>query len=187
MVHWPNNPPVRFEPLLSIPKGDPANVSRFSMGSHTGTHMDAPHHFIEDGLSIDRIPLDATIGPARLIEIADEESVKRAELEQYAPQPGERLLIKTRNSSRCWTTDSFVEDFVYVSADAATYLAECGIRSLGVDYLSVGGYFHDGAATHQALLGANVWIIEGLNLSEIQPGLYDLIGLPLKIRGGDGA
>lgn len=187
MAHWPNNPPVRIEPVMSIPKGDTANVSLLSMGSHTGTHMDSPHHFFEDGVSIDRMPLEATVGPARVIEIADDESVTRAELEQHSPRRGERLLIKTQNSTRCWTTDTFVEDFVYVSADAATYLAECGIRTLGVDYLSVGGYFHDGVATHHALLGAGIWVVEGLNLSQVRPGSYDMVGLPLKIRGGDGA
>jgi arylformamidase len=95
--------------------------------------------------------------------------------------------VKTRNSSRCWRTDTFVEDFVYISQEAARYLAELGARTVGVDYLSVGGYERDGVETHQALLEAGIWVIEGLDLSQVQPGIYELICLPLKIARGDGA
>ena len=96
-------------------------------------------------------------------------------------------MFKTLNSERCWQSDTFVEDFVYVSAEAAGFLVECGVRTVGVDYLSVGGYFRDGQETHQTLLRAGVWIIEGLNLGAVQPGVYDLICLPLRIAGSDGA
>jgi kynurenine formamidase len=102
-------------------------------------------------------------------------------------QPGERVLFKTVNSLRCWQTDDFVEDFVYIAHEAAQYLATIGVQTVGVDYLSVGGYRVDGQATHQALLAAGIWIIEGLDLSQSRPGTYDLVCLPLRIVGGDGA
>lgn len=187
MAHWPDNPAVRIERMMSMDRGDAANVSVISMGSHTGTHMDAPIHFVRGGEGIDMLPLDATIGPARVLAIGDAVAITRAELEPHNIQRGERILFKTRNSDRVWNTDDFVEDFVYISAEAAQYLAERGARTVGVDYLSVGGYTKDGPETHHALLGAGIWIIEGLNLAAIEPGAYELICLPLKIVGGDGA
>jgi len=187
MAHWPDNPPVEIERVMSIERGDAANVSKLSFGAHTGTHMDAPLHFLRDGISIDQMPLSATMGRARVIEISDPESVKPAELEPYGIQLGERVLFKTRNSQHCWHTDTFVKDFVYISREAAVYLAKLQVQTVGVDYLSVGGFFKDGAETHHALLGAGIWIIEGLNLSQVQTGDYDLLCLPLKLRGSEGA
>jgi len=187
MVHWPDDPAVEIERVMNINFGDPCNVSKISMGVHTGTHMDAPIHFIEDGKSIDSMPLDATIGRARVLEISDPEAVKVDELDPYYIQPGERILLKTKNSQRCWGRDTFVEDFVYISHDAAQYLAERQIQAVGVDYLSVGGYSKDGPETHHALLSAGIWIIEGLNLAQVQAGSYELVCLPLKIVGCDGA
>ena len=187
MVHWPDNPPVSIERALAIERGDAANVSQLSMGVHTGTHMDAPIHFFPAGKGIDAMPLTAAIGRARVIEISDPESIKPEELRPHQIQPGERILFKTRNSARCWPTNDFVEDFVYISSAAAQYLAEQKVQTVGVDYLSVGGFFKDGAETHHALLGAGIWIIEGLNLSNVRPGFVELICLPLKIEGSDGA
>jgi arylformamidase len=187
MAHWPDNPPVRIERMLDQEKGDAATVSKLSLGAHTGTHMDAPVHFLPHGEGIDTLPLAAMIGPTRVIAITDDESIKRHELEQHAIRRDERVLFKTQNSVRCWQTEAFVEDFVYIAAEAALYLAEVGVRTVGVDYLSVGGFTRDGEPTHRALLSANVCIIEGLNLSQVEPGQYELICLPLKIRGADGA
>jgi arylformamidase len=187
MVHWPDNPPVRIERMLDIERGDVANVSTISLGSHTGTHMDAPIHFVRGGEGMDRMPLDATMGPARVIEIQDPTSIKPDELDPHGIGRGERVLFKTRNSSLPWWTQDFIEDFVYVSREAARYLAERGVRTVGVDYLSVGGFYADGVETHQALLGAGIWVIEGLDLSRVEPGEHELICLPLKVEGGDGA
>src|SRR5579859_1367915 len=187
MAHWPNNPPVSIERTQSIEHGDTANVSLISLGAHTGTHMDAPIHFLRNGAGIDTMPLSATIGRARVIEIHDPESIKTEELLPHQIQPGERILFKTRNSARCWDTNEFVKDFVYISRDAARYLAAQQVQTVGVDYLSVGGFFQDGVETHQALLGAGIWVIEGLNLSNVAPGIVELVCLPLKIVGGDGA
>jgi arylformamidase len=187
MVHWPDNPPVSIERMLAIGHGDVANVSKLSMGAHTGTHMDAPIHFFQAGKGIDTMPLTATIGRARIIEIHDPESIKPEELYPHHIQRGERVLFKTRNSTRCWQTNDFVQDFVYISQEAARYLASQQVQTVGVDYLSVGGYFKDGIETHHALLEAGIWLIEGLNLENVQPGIVELICLPLKIEGCDGA
>jgi len=187
MVHWPDNPSVHIERMMDIEGGDVCNVSKMSLGVHTGTHVDAPLHFVRGGSGIHLVPFDALIGPARVIEITDTHVVTVEELRHHDIQQGERILLKTLNSTRCWQTDDFVEDFVYVEQAAARYLASLPIQTLGVDYLSVGGFARDGAETHQALLTANVWIIEGLNLAAISSGTYELMCLPLKILDSDGA
>jgi arylformamidase len=187
MVHWPDNPPIRVERLLDMERGDACTVSKLSLGVHSGTHVDAPIHFISGGIGIHSAPFGALIGPARVLEIADPESIKVEHLEPYRIQADERILFKTRNSARCWQSDDFFEDFVYVSQDAARYLAARQIQTVGVDYLSVGGFHTDGRETHQALLSAGIWVIEGLNLEAVHPGTYELICLPLRITGCDGA
>lgn len=187
MVHWPDNPAVRIERMLDLSHGDDANVSKLELGAHTGTHMDAPRHFFADGIGLDELPFDATIGLARVIPIEHPQAVYPAELERHNLKAGERILFRTRNSENCWKTDEFVEDFIYISAAAAQFLADRKVRTVGVDYLSVGGFVNDGVETHQILLGAGIWIIEGLNLSAVQPGTYELVCLPLRIAGADGA
>jgi arylformamidase len=187
MVTWPGDPPAHISHALSIERGDPCTVSLLELGAHSGTHMDAPAHFVAGGTGIDTMPLDATIGPARVIVIDDPVSIKIEELEQHAIQTGERVLFKTRNSDRAWEADPFLEDFVYLSAPAAQYLVERQVRLVGIDYLSVGGFQADGVETHQALLSGGVWVIEGLYLGQVRPGEVELICLPIKIAGGDGA
>jgi len=187
MVNWPGDPPARISQALDMERGDPCTVSLLELGAHTGTHMDAPAHFVRGGIGIDALPLDTAIGSARVIAIQDPESIKPEELRRHRLRRGERILFKTGNSARCWDKDSFVEDFVYISAAAAQYLAERQVRLVGIDYLSVGGFRADGVETHQALLQAGIWIIEGLNLSGVQPGRVQLVCLPLKIAGADGA
>jgi arylformamidase len=187
MVHWPNDPPISITRHRSIEAGDNANVSQISMGSHTGTHMDGPLHFIPGEVGVDDMELEATIGPARVLEIEDPVAVRVGELKRHDIEPGERILLKTLNSPRCWQTDGFVEDFVYIPHEAAEFLASVPIRLVGVDYLSVGGYKRDGALTHGALLGAGIWIIEGLDLTPVTAGDYELVCLPLRIYQSDGA
>ncbi len=138
------------------------------MGAHTGTHMDAPVHFIRSEKGVNTMPIEATIGMARVIEIRDPESIKPSELEPHNIQSGERVLFKTRNSHRCWETDCFVENFVSIPKQAAEFLAERRIRTVGIDYLSVGG-MSNGIKIHLALLKAGIWIIEGLNLATWRP------------------
>jgi len=187
MVHWPGDPPYRIQHVHDQKKGDVCTVSRVGMGVHTGTHMDAPRHFIEGAATIDEMPLDATLGPARVIQIRDKKSIHREELLEYQIENNERVLFKTGNSDHLWNKDEFDEDFIFIARDGAEYLAECGVRSVGVDYLSVGGFREDAVETHQTLLGAGIWIIEGLNLSGVEPGLYEMICLPLKLIGSEGA
>jgi arylformamidase len=187
MVSWPGDPAVTIAAFKEIARGGSSNVSRLSMGAHTGTHMDAPRHFFAGGKGIDRLPLEAVVGPARVIGIRDRESIRVAELRGYRIRKGERILFKTHGSAERWQKGKFDRHYVYITSQAAEYLAGRGVQTVGVDYLSVGGYKKDGAETHRTLLGAGIWIIEGLNLSAIPPGRYDLICLPLRILDGDGA
>jgi arylformamidase len=188
MAHWPGDLAVTIQQTKDMDSGEVCNLRTISMSAHTGTHMDAPLHFIADGRSIDTMPLDATVGPARVIAIEDSAAVRREELERHDLRQGERVLFKTQNS-RLWPEGyrAFTKTFVSINADGARYLVERGVRTVGVDYLSVGAFEEDGVETHQVLLGGGLWLIEGLNLSAIAPGEYDLICLPLKIEGGDGA
>jgi len=187
MVHWPNDPPISIKRIQDIEQGATANLSTISMGAHSGTHVDAPIHFIRQGKGIDHIPLDTLVGKARVIEIKDQESITPEELASHRPRRGERILFKTRNTSEVWRKDDFVEDFVFISDAAADFLVNRGIRLVGVDYLSVGSFKHGGSYVHKTLLSSGIWIIEGLKLSDVTPGKYDLICLPLRIVGGDGA
>jgi arylformamidase len=187
MVNWPGDPPVAISRMRNQASGDTATVSRLDMGAHTGTHMDAPLHFISGAAGIDTMPITAGIGPCRVIELDDETSISRASIEAHEVLAGERILLKTRNSNQSWWNDPFDENFVYISADAAGYLAHQNVMTIGVDYLSVGGFHHDGVATHLALLEANIWIIEGLDLTRVRAGRYMLYCLPLKMQDGDGA
>lgn len=187
MVHWPNDPPFKKELIQNILQGDHNNLSKITMGSHTGTHVDAPHHFLQDGKDICLMPVDLMIGAARVIEIKDPHLISPEELEKHQILPGERLLFKTINSASLWETDTFSQDFVALSKEAAEYLARKRIKVAGVDYLSVGGYKGEGTFIHRTLLAQDIWLIEGLNLSQVKPGKYFLICLPLKIVSGDGA
>ena len=187
MPHWPDNPPIVLERVLDTGRGDPCNVSHLAMGVHTGTHMDAPVHFIHGAGGLDQMPLTATMGEARVIEIEDPREITPGELDRHDLQPGERVLFRTLNSTRCWRADHFVEDFVALSEQAAEHLAAAKVRAVGVDYLSVGGYYADGARIHKILLEAGIWIIEGLDLSPVAGGRYEMICLPVKLHGSDGA
>lgn len=187
MHGWPGNPPMVVTMHLGTAKGDVCNVSGLNLNSHTGTHMDAPLHFLHGAKTMDDLPWDAVIGPARLVEIKDPKAIKPAELKKLKPQKGERLLFKTRNSAVSYQKPEFDKDFVYISKEGAQYLVDCGVQTVGVDYFSVGGFYKDGIETHHALLKPEVWIIEGLNFDGVKPGNYDLICLPIKLHRGDGA
>ncbi len=182
MVHFPDNPSIEIDTIMDVGKGDICTLSRMTMGTHTGTHIDAPKHFLPGGTGAEEVPLDNLIGPARVIEIKDPEAVKAEELRAHNLGSRERLLFKTSNSERCWKTSQFVPDFISIAEDAASYLASLNTLSVGIDYLSAGS-----PETHRTLLGAGVVILEGLNLTGISQGRYELLCLPLKIVGGDGA
>jgi arylformamidase len=186
MVHWPDDPPVRIGLASSIAGGDAANVTEVAMSAHTGTHMDAPRHFLPDGAGIDALPLGVAMGPARVIEISDPDAVTAEELAGHDLATAQRVLLRTRNSDREWWREDFDAGFVHIDPAAAELIAGADVRMVGVDYLSVGG-MESGAETHRALLGAGVWIIEGLDLSDVGAGDYDLVCLPLRLMGSDGA
>jgi arylformamidase len=186
MVHWPDNPPIEVVRVMDIARGDPATVTRLSLGVHTGTHVDAPVHFLADGAGVDAISFDQLLGEARVVEVTDGPSIGAAQLRPVDPRPGERLLFKTRNSARCWQTDRFLSDYVYLSTEGAALLAERRVRTVGIDYLSIAG-MEEGVPTHRALLEHGICIIEGLDLSSVQPGSYELLCLPLRLAGADGA
>ena len=187
MVHWPGDPAVYIQRVKTIGPESSCNLTHLNMGAHTGTHMDAPLHFLADGEGMEALPLDAVIGPCRVIGIHHPEIIPVDELKRHRLRRGERVLFKTANSEKSWSRSDFDPHFVHIPVATAQYLVDCGVRTVGVDYLSVGGYKKDGRQTHQILLGARIWLIEGLNLSAIKPGKYDLVCLPLKIMGSDGA
>ncbi len=192
---WPGGPPVSVIRTSSLDRGDAANVSRLDMGSHTGTHIDAPLHFEPGGAAVDVLPLEVLMGPARLVELPVEKKISSADLERLDLKGVVRILFKTKNS-RLWkeavdpassTASSFHRNYIYLAEDAAAFLVDHGIRLVGVDYLSVESFTEKSFVTHHRLLRAGVVILEGLNPSAVPPGDYELIALPLRIEGGDGA
>ncbi|MHB0976591.1 MAG: cyclase family protein [Candidatus Aquicultorales bacterium] len=186
MHSWPSNPDFRISAVSSQSAGDPANVSEISMSSHAGTHLDAPHHFISGLATVDRVPLEQLIGPCHVVALDVETVIDRESLEGAGLEGVERVLFKTRNSE-LWKREGFQEEFIYLGEDAARYLIESGVRLIGVDYLSIDAYRDHAAPTHHALLELGIVNIEGLDLSDVEPGEYEIICLPLRIEGCDGS
>ena len=186
-VVYAGNPPIRISLQQAIAKGAGANVSELQMGSHTGTHVDAPRHFSDSAPGIDEVPLERLIGPARVLEFADDvRAVGAAELQQRDLSGATRVLLKTRNSALL-SQPEFHSDFTYLAPDGAQYLVDRGVQLVGVDYYSV-EQFHSGHhMTHKTLFANDVVIVEGLLLADIAPGDYELICLPLRLKGVDGA
>jgi arylformamidase len=185
MPVYPGDPAVDIEQTHKMERGDVANVTRLSFGAHTGTHVDAPSHFIDGAMTVDQIPLNLLIGRARVIEIASA-VINREVLDEFDLAEDARVLFKTRNSY-LWNEKGFTAEFVYLTKDAAERLVEQGIKVVGIDYLSVEKYNFTSPDVHRTLLGNGTIIIEGLNLSEVDAGDYEMICLPMKIEGGDGA
>lgn len=186
---WPGDPRVQLDLVASMDRGDEVNVTRLTMSAHTGTHVDAPHHFLNDQRTVDGLTLDVLTGPCYVMQLPDDVDEISAEVLDRMPVASgtTRLLFGTRNS-RLWFRgeNEFQKDFVAVSADGAEWLVARGIRLVGVDYLSVAP-FGDSTPTHTILLQAGVVVVEGLNLSQTPRGFYDLYCLPLKLLGADGA
>jgi arylformamidase len=188
LVVWPGDPPVTITQPASMDRGDGFSITRLDIGAHVGTHVDAPAHFVRGGAGVDQLDLDVLIGPAIVVDGRGVEALTADVLESLAiPAGSQRVLFRTRNSE-LWRKGQhdFDEDFVAVAADGASWLVEHGVRLVGIDYLSVAP-FADSAPTHQILLAAGVIAVENLNLSEVEPGEYQLVCLPLKIAGADGA
>ena len=189
MPVWPKDPAVALPLAQSIARGDAANVTRIEMGAHTGTHIDAPIHFEPNGCGIDQLPLDVLVGPCRVFDLtAVPGHINRAVLAQCDMRGVTRALFKTRNSQR-WARGerTFDPNFTAVAADAAVELVARGVKLVGVDYLSVEPFGSKEHPVHHILLRANVVVVEGLNLNDVPAGDYELLALPLKLRGADGA
>jgi arylformamidase len=183
MVVYAGDPPVQLERVAAIADGAAANLSRLDFGVHSGTHLDAPVHFLDGASGAETIPLDALIGPAHVIDATlvrrdlDADELGSLEL----PSGAERLLFKTPNSE-LWARDEFVPDFVSLTGDGAALLVERGVRLVGIDYLSIGD-----SDAHRTLLGAGVVVLESVDLRAVEPGKYRLVCLPLRLVGADGA
>ena len=184
---YPGNPPIEISPQQAIAQGASSNVSSVAFGSHTGTHVDAPKHFFDDGTTVDALPLDVLMGPAMVVSFGDEVmAVGEAELRLHELKGHTRVLIATRNSKFIRQRE-FVRDFTYLAPDGAAYLASLGVRLVGIDYLSI-EQFHSGHhRTHHTLLERGIVIVEGLDLSATPMGPYELRVLPLRLAGLDGA
>jgi len=186
MPVYPGEPGPELTPLARIAAGAPANVSHLAFGLHTGTHVDAPRHFLEGAAGVESLALDALCGPARVVAIDDPVSIQVDALERARLDGVERVLFRTRNGA-LWEDGKFRTDFVFLAPEAAEWLVARGIRLVGIDYLSVERFDSTDYRTHHVLLRAGVVIVEGLDLRRVEPGDYELICLPLKVVGADGA
>lgn len=184
---YPGDPRIELERVMSLENGDIANVTKLSCSTHIGTHVDPPSHFIAGAMPLDQLPLETLIGTARVIDVGDVRTIDAATLSRCDLDGAMRILFKTRNSTFWPEEKSFREDFVYIEPDAAAILVECGVRLVGIDYLSVEKFNFDEPETHLILLGAGIIIVEGLALRDVPPGDYELTCLPLKIKDGDGS
>ena len=183
---YPGNTPFSLEPTKRIDRGDSSNVSSLHMSAHTGTHVDAPRHFYRDGAGTEALPLEMLIGRARVIEVRGRKGIGPDELSGVDLSEDVRVLIKTANS-RLWGQPQFHQNYLGVTEAGARHLVDHGIKVLGVDYLSVEEFRKPGAPAHHVLLGGGTIVIEGLNLRDVDPGVYEMLCLPLRIVGADGA
>jgi arylformamidase len=188
-VMWPGDDPPSQEFTSHIDRGDPSTVSRWSLSAHTGTHVDARMHFIPGASTIESLELSRSVGPCRVVDLTHvERHVSRADLEAAGVAGTARVLLKTRSSNLgLLGRGEFDEGYVAISREAAEYLVEIGAETVGVDYLSVEPFEDKEFNTHHTLLGADVVILEGLVLTDVEPGEYFLVCLPLKLAGSDGS
>jgi arylformamidase len=186
LVPWPGDAPFELSRVSDLARGDVCTFSTLSMSAHAGTHVDAPLHFVKGGRSVDTLPLEATVGPARVILIRNPRVIAIDEIRPYRIRAGERLLFKTRNSARR-QPGVFFKDYVAIAPDAAEYLAARRVRAIGIDGPSIAPPDRHMARTHRVLLRAGIWIIEWLDLRRVSAGRCHLVCLPLRIVDGDGA
>lgn len=184
---FPGTPPTEIRQVMLRERGDQANLSELRMSTHTGTHVDAPVHFLDGASAVDALDLDALNGPARVISVPDAQRIGPDVLGWHEPARGERILLRTRNSDTAWFEREFDPDYAHLTAQGARLLVQRGIAAVGIDYLSIGGEEFDTVETHRILLGAGVAVLEGLDLCDVKPGAYELRCLPLRVAGGDGA
>lgn len=183
---YPGDPPPRIEQAAAIAAGAPANVSLLTLGSHTGTHVDAPYHFLEDGPKLGAVTLDRMVGECVVLELRGRAAVDAAALRAAPIRPGDIVLCRTDNSWR-WEAPVFQRDFTYLAPDGAELLLDRDVRAVGMDYLSIEQFGSAGFPVHKRVLGAGMFVIEGLDLRAVDPGRYTLVCLPLKFPDLDGA
>lgn len=183
---YPHNTPFSLEAIKRIARGDSSNVSTLHMSAHSGTHVDAPRHFFDEGAGTESLPLELLMGRTRVIEVGSRTGVTAEDLAGFDLSDDIRVLIKTHNS-QLWGSPEFHTDYVGVTQSGAKHLVDHGIKVVGVDYLTVEVFKNPGAPAHHALLGAGTIVIEGLDLRDVEPGIYDMCCLPLRIVGSDGA
>lgn len=186
MHAYPGDPMLAVEPVRRITTGDVCNLSLLTMGSHTGTHVDAPYHFLADGPRLGDVPLDRMVGEAVVADLRARPAVDAAALAGTAVRESDIVLCLTDNSRR-WRAPDFQRDFTYLTEDAADWLVAHGVRAVGMDYLSIERFGSTDFPVHHRLLGAGVFVIEGLDLGAVDPGRYLLVCLPLKFPDLDGA
>ncbi len=186
MVSWPGDGPVKIERIKSMADGDRLNLSRLAMSAHTGTHIDAPSHFVDGAGGIDTLSPSLLVGSALVVEIPGIREIRKEDLEQANISEGvTRLLLKTDNVDLL-KGNRFNESYVHLTGDGAQYLVGRKVKLVGIDYLSVAEY-GKGDEVHRTLLTEGVVIIEGLDLRGVPAGMYMMAALPLKIAGADGA
>ena len=186
-VIYPGDPEIEFRAHSSIVRGDAANVTALAFGSHSGTHVDAPSHFLAGGSPVDRMPLDRLIGPAAVLDLPVElVAVGAGDLARHDLRGHRRVLLRTRNSAAAAGT-RFTRDYCALTPDGAEYLIDRGVELVGIDALSIEPYGSADFAVHHLLLGQGVVVVEGLDLSSISGGVYQLVCLPLRLQGLDGA
>ncbi len=186
LLTWPGDPPFARRLVRCVADGDRTNTSELTTSAHIGTHIDAPNHLFTDAATIEAIPLDALCGRALVVRIDADRHVRPADLESQPIEPGDRLLLKTANQRRPYSAP-FDAAFAALTTEAAHWLVERSVRLVGIDYLSVDPYDAEALPAHQVLLSAGTVVIEGLALSKVDAGRYELVALPLKLGGADGA
>ncbi len=183
---YPGDPVPQIDPVRRIANGDVCNLSLLHMGSHTGTHVDAPYHFLKDGPRLGAVPLDRMVGPCLVADLRGRRALDAGAFRDVPFAHGDILLCLTDNSAK-WAAPAFQKDFVYATKDGADVLVDRGIRAFGLDYLSIEEFGSADFPVHHRLLGAGVFVIEGLDLRQVTPGRYYLVCLPLKFPELDGA
>jgi arylformamidase len=186
MVTFPGDPPFQIKPFFQRHKGDPFDLALMSVGTHLGTHVDPPAHYLDGGATVDEIPLEILVGPGVVLDMRGKSQIDRQDLEQAPLEDHVRVLFKTDNGPRLLQS-SFHEDFVHLTEDGARYLIENNVCLVGNDYLSIERYKNPGAPVHHILLEAGALVVEAVNLLEVPPGAYEIFCLPIKIKGADGA
>lgn len=186
MVTFPGDPVFQVTPISSLHKGDAFDLSRLALGTHQGTHVDSPKHYLECGAGADALPLDALVGPGVVLDMRGRARIDREALEQVSPGRHKRVFLKT-DSGLLLRERTFREDYVHLTETGAAFLIEQGVTLVGIDYLSIERYGNPGAPVHRALLQAGIVIVEGACLVEVPPGTYEVLCLPLRIKDADGS